>query len=103
MNIGVDIVSIDRIQRLYEKYGTDFLDCFLTEQEKQEPITPGYLAKCWAVKEASIKASNVKSLTAFSYVKEGDIPKIQTHQEGTYAVSVSDEDNYAIAMVIKTQ
>ena len=70
MNIGVDIVSINRIRTVFEKYGTRFTDQFLTESEKGNKLTAEYLAKCWAVKEASIKASGVVDAKQFAYGKE---------------------------------
>ena len=44
MNIGVDIVSINRIRTVFEKYGTRFTDQFLTESEKGNKLTAEYLA-----------------------------------------------------------
>ena len=35
MNIDVDIVSVERIGKLYKKYGTRFTNKILTETEKQ--------------------------------------------------------------------
>ena len=32
--IGIDIVSIDRIKKMYEKFGDKFYDRFLCEDEK---------------------------------------------------------------------
>ena len=36
MNIGVDIVSINRIKKVYNRFGTRFTDQFLTDIEKQK-------------------------------------------------------------------
>ena len=58
---GIDIVDISRIAKTYEKFGDKFLKKFLstTELEKlpdaKTKIVP-FLAKHWAVKEATSKA-----------------------------------------------
>jgi len=101
MNIGVDIVSVNRIKRIFEKYGTRFTDQFLTQQEKQKELTPEYISKCWAVKEASIKASGITDAKQFAYGKQGKRPIVITNVEGTWNLSVSDEKEYAIAMVVR--
>ena len=102
MNIGVDIVSIDRIKKIYNKYGTRFTDQFLTAEEKQKQLTPEYISKCWAVKEASIKASGITDAKQFAYGKDGKQPIVVTNVKGIWNLSVSDEKEYAVAMVIKS-
>ena len=101
MNIGVDIVSINRIRTVFEKYGTRFTDQFLTKAEKENKITAEYLAKCWAVKEAAIKASGVVDAKRFAYGKNGKQPIVVTDVSGVWSLSVSDEKDYTIATVIK--
>lgn len=101
MNIGVDIVSVNRIRKIFDKYGTRFTDQFLTDIEKQKELTPEYISKCWAVKEASIKASGITDAKQFSYGKNGKQPIVITDIEGTWNLSVSDEKEYAVAMVLK--
>lgn len=102
MNIGVDIVSINRIERMFNKYGTRFTDKFLTQEEKQKELTPEYISKCWAVKEASMKASGILDAKQFAYGKNGKQPIVLTEVEGNWNLSVSDEKDYTIAMVIKS-
>ena len=101
MNIGVDIVSVNRIKKIYNRFGTRFTDQFLTDIEKQKELTPEYISKCWAVKEASIKASGITDAKQFSYGKNGKQPIVITDIEGTWNLSVSDEKEYAVAMVLK--
>ena len=71
MNIGVDIVNVNRIRNIYKKYNKRFVDNILTDIEKQKPISAEYIAKCWAVKEACVKASGVTDFKRFSYSKDG--------------------------------
>ena len=102
MNIGVDIVSINRIKKIFSKYGTRFTNQFLTDSEKKKELTPEYISKCWAVKEASMKASGILDAKRFSYGKKDKQPIVVTDVNGTWNLSVADEKDFAIAMVIKT-
>ncbi len=58
--VGVDLVSIERIKNIYEKYPDRFLTRIFTDKEKtifkQKNGPPASLAACFAAKEASLKA-----------------------------------------------
>jgi holo-[acyl-carrier protein] synthase len=58
--IGTDLVNINRVQRLYDKYGQKFVDKILTPEEKkllQSHANPvKFLANRFAGKEATVKA-----------------------------------------------
>lgn len=59
--IGVDIVSVDRIERILERHGPRFLMRCFRPGELPEGGTgrigfPGHVAGRWAVKEACLKA-----------------------------------------------
>ena len=62
IGLGTDIVNINRIQKIYSKYGNQFLDKILTESEKKiEKKTSklkniATIAKRFAAKEAISKA-----------------------------------------------
>ncbi|MEI7695323.1 MAG: holo-[acyl-carrier-protein] synthase [Chlorobium sp.] len=60
MEIGVDIVDLDRIEALYARYGLKFLQRFLTEQEialcLHKPQVIASIAGRFAAKEAVVKA-----------------------------------------------
>ena len=62
IGLGTDIVNINRIKKIYSKYGNLFLDKILTETEKKnERNTPklkkvATIAKRFAAKEAISKA-----------------------------------------------
>jgi len=62
IGLGTDIVNINRIQKIYSKYGNHFLDKILTESEKkiEGKVTRSNdiatLAKRFAAKEAISKA-----------------------------------------------
>lgn len=58
--IGTDLLRIDRVERLWEKYGEHFADKILMPEERaqfeQARRKGNFLAKCFAAKEAFVKA-----------------------------------------------
>jgi holo-[acyl-carrier protein] synthase len=54
--IGIDIVSIDRIEKLYVKWGERALIKFLSKKEIKLVKKPASIAGFWAAKEAASKA-----------------------------------------------
>ncbi|MRI58843.1 MAG: holo-ACP synthase [Epsilonproteobacteria bacterium] len=54
--IGIDIVSIDRIEKLHKRFGTKGLERFLLPSELQEVNRIESIAGYWAAKEAIAKA-----------------------------------------------
>ena len=58
IGLGTDIVNINRIQKIYSKYGNQFLDKILTVSEKKTSKSKNVetIAKRFAAKEAISKA-----------------------------------------------
>lgn len=60
MEIGVDIVDLDRIERVYSRYGMKFLQRFLSDEEidicLHKPQVIASIAGRFAAKEAVVKA-----------------------------------------------
>lgn len=54
--IGVDITVIDRIEKMFQKFGQKAYDRFLNEEEKKLIKGPSNAAGFWAAKEAASKA-----------------------------------------------
>lgn len=54
--IGIDLVSIARIERFIEKFGARALDRFLSEDEQKIFVKSSSIAGAWAAKEAVSKA-----------------------------------------------
>ena len=58
--IGTDLLRIDRVERLWGKYGEHFADKILMPEERaqfeQARRKGNFLAKCFAAKEAFVKA-----------------------------------------------
>jgi len=54
--IGVDIVTISRIEKMIEKFGEKALERFLSDNELSYVKNPTTAAGFWAAKEAASKA-----------------------------------------------
>ena len=54
--IGIDIVSIERIEKMYDRFGQKGLERFLLPQEIASASRMETLAGYWAAKEAIAKA-----------------------------------------------
>ncbi len=107
--LGVDLVSVDRIKALYEKFGERFLRRIFTDGEieycmrMRNPFP--HLAARFAAKEAFIKASGKRkelTLKEIEVIKdESGSPHIKANGVNQRAlVSLSHERNYAIAYVV---
>ncbi|MDR2577148.1 MAG: holo-ACP synthase [Puniceicoccales bacterium] len=114
--IGVDIVSVDRIRRAHLRWGKRFLERIFTEEEVcycfslANPYPS--LAARFAGKEAVAKAIGCgfgRRLTflSLSITHGGDgIPEVKFVGEkqpdcGTFLISLSHTDEYAIAQVLR--
>ena len=57
VGLGTDIVEIDRIEQVLQRYGADFLNRVYTPEEQREGNGRiSYLAGRWAAKESAAKA-----------------------------------------------
>jgi holo-[acyl-carrier protein] synthase len=117
--IGVDIVEIDRFRKIINRHGDNFAkkvlavneyDIYLKSNNKET-----YLSKCWAVKEAFVKAmgtgfTGIYKKTDITYNSSGDSrPTIEVSDEIasdisirniTINLSVSDEISNVVAFVV---
>ena len=120
IGIGTDIVKVSRIKRMMKKYPESFAGRILHKHELQiyqqhrQPIS--FLAKRFAVKEALAKALGTGIAQGVSFVEievsnnQHGQPQLTLHGATRelanklgvkqHFVSLSDEDNYAIAMVL---
>lgn len=102
--IGIDIVQISRIQAVVNKHPA-FIRKILTpyeqEQMAQSPQSVHFLAKRWAAKEACIKAIGHSLPWHDMEVTNTAAGKPElTLKHHTMLLSLSDEREYAVAMVI---
>jgi|TARA_B110000438_G_C15577636_1_gene548177 phosphopantetheine--protein transferase-like protein len=111
--IGIDLQTIEPIQKIYDKWGDRFVNKILTDIEKKNApstITAKYLTKCWCVKEAYSKAiaspylrldvsymhltsRGVRFPVVHAPVCKNMGPRIDVR------LSLSDTDNFVVAMV----
>ncbi len=118
---GIDIVEINRIERLYNKYGDIFLNKVFTKDERKafakKNQNIAFLAKRFAVKEAFAKALGIgfkdgirlldiqtlndsKGCPIVSYSSKIEQILQKEFEKFSVSVSLSDERQYAIASVI---
>lgn len=85
--IGIDIVSIDRIKRMYERFGQKAYERFLNEKEIALIKRPETAAGFWAAKEAASKAIGTGIGKQCSFY---DI-KIKKNKDGAPKIKYSKE------------
>ncbi len=118
--IGVDIVDLDRVRRIHDRYGEKFARRILTEAELADYSSassrPRLLAKRFAAKEAAVKAlgsgfsmgitlnmigihhdEKGRPLLEFSSRAEQHAASVGVSASW---LSISDEAGYAVAMVV---
>jgi holo-[acyl-carrier protein] synthase len=117
VSIGTDLVSIDRIRELTEKYGNRFLERVYTRREIEESsLSPAYFSGRFAVKEAVFKAMGTGLSFGVTWRDVGTIrspsgaPTVYLYGEaarrvsvmgsGRVMVSISHERAYALAFVL---
>ncbi|MBI1362678.1 MAG: holo-[acyl-carrier-protein] synthase [Proteobacteria bacterium] len=115
VGIGCDLCKIDRIERLYLRYGQRFVGRLLSPEERQgEVMTPAFMAKRFAAKEAVVKAMG----TAFRhglFLKDVQVLRTQSGQpevvlssrarafvpqHAVVHLSLADEGGFALAYAL---
>jgi holo-[acyl-carrier protein] synthase len=112
--IGIDIVKVERIARLIERFGNDGLKRFLNESEIKEASNVYSIAGLWAAKEAVGKAFGCGICAQLGFldisVKRDALgaPKAYLSEKAarffnveTVEISISHEKEYAIATALK--
>ena len=111
--IGIDITSVDRIKRMYEKFGIRAYEKFLNPKEIELVKKPETAAGFWAAKEAASKAlgTGIGASCGFHDIKisKGKLgnPKIKYKKKVRKAFGIKDshlsithDSGFAIAVVI---
>lgn len=102
VGIGCDLVSIERMRM---KFSERLANKVLTKLElvayNDLEDKARYLAKCWAVKEATFKSLNDDSLDMLKSVTyiSPDV-YVDGHDDKSFFVSVSDDNGFAMATVV---
>lgn len=119
---GVDIVAIDRLKRVYGRFGVRFLKKMLSAEEltefasiqdKNPQRAATYMAGRWAAKEAAYKALGRRGIPfteLATHAGEHGEPllslrgraKVASDEQGVAVahLSIAHEDAYALASVI---
>jgi len=111
MMIGIDIVKIDRIENMIEKFGNKALKRFLTPNEINLLSSSASYAGYWAAKEAFAKAlgSGIGKNCSFLDIEILKTPKGKPYFSSNTLkkfslkaadLSISHDGDYAIAAVI---
>ena len=111
--IGIDITSIDRIKKMYEKFGLKAYEKFLNPKEIELIKKPETAAGFWAAKEAASKAigTGIGASCGFHDIKisKGKLgnPKIKYKKKVRKAFGIKDshlsithDSGFAIAVVV---
>jgi len=110
--IGIDLIKIDRMARLMDKFGDKALKRFLSEEEILLIRSPRNAAGFWAAKEAFSKAlgTGIGSQCGFHDItlskNEKGAPKVhfsdkirKEFEVTEAALSITHDGEYAIAVV----
>lgn len=115
--VGTDLCAINRISTMLEKHGDKFISRILTPAEikgevqgKNKAITPAFLARRFAAKEAIAKAlgcgiGETLSFHDVTITRKGNTPPVATLSSAALNVfpnvnlqlSISDDGAYALA------
>ena len=105
--IGIDIVSIRRIEKMFYMYGEKFVERVLSSHEKEKlnkRVKKGeFLAGRFAAKEAITKV--LEKPIAFMNLEILDNVYDKPYLEGfpDIVISISHEDDFAVAVAIRIE
>ncbi|MFA9373491.1 MAG: holo-ACP synthase [Poseidonibacter sp.] len=110
--IGIDIASVNRIKRMYEKFGIKAYEKFLSQEEIELIKKPETAAGFWAAKEAASKAlgTGIGASCAFHDIKISKTklgaPKLKYKKKirkkfniKKSHISITHDEGFAIAVV----
>ncbi len=110
--IGIDLIKLDRMKKLIEKYDHKFLEKFLSQQEIELVKNYRTAAGFWAAKEAASKAlgcgigaeCSFHDITISKTAKGAPLLELSTKVRDHFniassALSITHDGDYAIAVV----
>ncbi len=111
--IGIDIVKIERIKQMMERFGSKAMDRFLCKEEQDLVSSASTAAGFWAVKEAAAKALGCGIGKEFGFfdIRIGKSKKnapyvllskktIERFEIESAAVSITHDGGFAVAVVV---
>ena len=113
--IGIDITSVERITKMYEKFGIKAYEKFLNPKEIELVKRPETAAGFWAAKEAASKAigTGIGEICSFYDIKikkdKNNAPKIKYSKKlkkrfkiKKSSISITHDGGFAIAVVVNS-
>ena len=113
MKIGTDIIQIERVRKMIDKYGMKFQERFLTDSEIDESRKVESIAGLWAAKEAIAKAlgcgigAELSFHDIIIYKDQKGAPHFKLsaqaqahHQIKNSSLSISHDGGFAISIVV---
>ncbi len=113
--IGIDIVTISRIEKMIEKFGNKALNKFLTKKEIELAKKPTTIAGFWTAKEAASKAigTGIGKECGFKDIKisksKSGQPQIKykknirkKYKIKNSSLSITHDGGFAIAVVVNS-
>ena len=113
--IGIDITSVEKITKMYEKFGIKAYEKFLNPKEIELVKRPETAAGFWAAKEAASKAIGVGigEICSFYDIKikkdKNNAPKIKYSKKlkkrfkiKKSSISITHDGGFAIAVVVNS-
>ena len=110
--IGIDLIKLDRMKHLMERFGEKALSKFLSPDEIALVKNPKTAAGFWAVKEACAKAlgTGIGAECGFHDIVISKTPKgaptltlapriVETFRITDTSVSITHDGDYAVAVV----
>ena len=116
--VGIDIVEVERIKKIHQKYGEKFARKILSNNELKNFLKDKnkihFLAKRFAAKEAVGKALGVgikngsilknieikNDINGKPFVNINDIEKLNMTEKKEIHISLSDEKKFAVANAV---
>lgn len=113
--IGIDVTSVERIAKMYERFGLKAYEKFLNPKEIELIKKPETAAGFWAAKEAASKAigTGIGASCSFHDIKikkdKNGAPKIKYRKKVRDMFNIKDshlsithDRGFAIAVVVNT-
>ena len=113
--IGIDVTSVDRIKKMYERFGIKAYEKFLNPKEIELIKRPETAAGFWAAKEAASKAigTGIGAVCGFHDIKikkdKNGAPKLKYKKRVREIFNIKDshlsithDNGFAIAVVVNT-
>ncbi len=111
--LGIDVVKISRIEKMYQKFGIKAYEKFLRSEEIKLIKSPETVAGFWSIKEATSKAlgCGIGEICGFKdiWIHKDEHGKpyitlsrhlVEKYKIKDISISISHDDDFAIGVVM---